>query len=465
MTADASFDCRWDSDAWLQGLDAEYSEVTERWLHGAQALDRQIMAKAVLASSAPTAAEDMSFVDALKSRDLAMGDLWDKASDNYLVNTGFRSYPSTRDLPLPGAGEAGVMHRYELIGPNRWYVQSVVPRGANSMTTEPLKLTLNFSQNVGTDKEQGVRDWLEWGVPITEPTPAVVQQIGGPFADPEPVERVIDRAFLGDASGTPLQGWDLELAIRNGDKNGDKEDEHVLPLCLIEYSMGALTGWMRSVLETPGHLIRFEVRYTGESVHERNGTDFSINEVAGQPLRPLLLDATALKNTSGTTRATIRTTTGATLVQMTGRMANKSFEQVHELIAALVLLQEHSDETFLSPDLFEITDDELRSVLALRDVYDGTPFESTWAAGTVPPLGEEQAETARLDGSSFTLKQSSGFTCGGQQYVVTRPVMHHLYSAVSETGRASADSYTRVVPGDDDRLVVWADPDWTPKAQ
>lgn len=453
LTTGRDFPCFWHGDAWLQALDAEYPEITERWLHGEAALDRQLTTKALLASSQPAVrSHDIGYLDATTIRLKAVDELANKASEHYRIDPSFRTL-AKGERPGPIPGQLGIMQRWEQVAEDRWLVQSLVPRGPGAAAADPLRITLNFSPSAGTDREEAARDWLEWGIPLTEPTPVLIQQTGGPFADVEPVERLIDSAYIGQVGGTPLPTFEFELVRDDGDQ------QRVMPLRLVEHTRGALTNWLRWVLETDGGLLRFEVRYAADDKSDRNDTEFEFRSTLGRALEGVRSDVDFLLATTPETVTTIRTTTGPSLLVMRGILPLEGLDMISALLDHLATLQKHSNEVFTAPNFLAVNDQQFNLIGRLVDIFEGTPFESVWDRGAIPPLGD-QAESVQLNGNPFQLTYAREVVVGDAHYVISHPLVHYLYSANSATGTASATEETPVWAGSDQREVYWADPDW-----
>lgn len=83
LTADASFPCQWDSDAFIAGLADRYPETMQRFVHGEAVLEQFISQRAMLASSPVERGESLTMLEAIETRQDALDAIRDTVSENY----------------------------------------------------------------------------------------------------------------------------------------------------------------------------------------------------------------------------------------------------------------------------------------------------------------------------------------------------------------------------------------------
>src|SRR6185369_12765902 len=163
-----------------------------------------------------------------RRREDAVRGIRDLVSDTYFVNSGT---VSTRDgsFPLPAANDAGVAFRYESLGENRFRVESVVPKTAQSIELDPIRLELRLPPDLGAHDVQAMQDWQAWGIPFAD-VRLQVQRLGGPLGGQEPSDELVSFVLLPPDGGYPS----LELRAVNAD--GSLRD--CVVLCPAEVTHG-----------------------------------------------------------------------------------------------------------------------------------------------------------------------------------------------------------------------------------
>lgn len=184
VVAGAEFACQWDGAAFFDALSADFPATFDRFFKGPDVLDNLVLAKATLAGSPIESGKPTSMLEAARRREDAVRGIRDLVSDTYFINSGT---VSTRDgtLPLPGPSDAGVVFRYESLGDNRFRVESVVPKTAQSMELDPIRLELRLRPEPDAHDVLSIQDWRAWGIPFTD-VRLEVQRLGGPLGDVGP---------------------------------------------------------------------------------------------------------------------------------------------------------------------------------------------------------------------------------------------------------------------------------------
>ena len=250
LTSGAAFPCQWDSDAFLAGLADRYPETMLRFTHGEGALEQFLTQKAMLACSPVERGESLTMLEAIEVRQDALDDLRSTVSDNYRIEHGTLTSANTGEVPLPPDSDQAVHHRMTYLGDARWKYESVVPQSPDAAEIEPIKLKMEFLAKPGTPEHEAVQAWFEWGNPL-EHVRVKTKTLGGPLFDDEPSEATVSiMARARDDRPT--------LYLRC--TSADGESRFRLPLVVAALTVGAHTGWMRLVVDTPERALRFDLR-------------------------------------------------------------------------------------------------------------------------------------------------------------------------------------------------------------
>jgi hypothetical protein len=175
----------------------------QRFMHGPGFFEQQVMARTVLANSPVETVDRVSMLDAIDSRQSALDDLRDFASDSYYINRGLQS--SHAGPPLPTTGDPAVMHRFRYVGNDRWETQSLVPRDGEAGRRDPITVEFSVNAEDGSPKRAALVEWSEWGIPFTD-LPAHVATRGGPFGH-ESHESLLSITEPVAATATPTVFW------------------------------------------------------------------------------------------------------------------------------------------------------------------------------------------------------------------------------------------------------------------
>ena len=238
------------SDTFLAGLADRYPETMRRFTHGEGAIDQFINQMAILASSPVERSESLTMREAIEVRQDALDDLRAMVSDNYRIEHGTLTSANTGEVPLPPDSDQAVHHRMTYLGDARWKYESVVPQSPDAAEIEPIKLKMEFLAKPGTPEHEAVQAWFEWGNPL-EHVRVKTKTLGGPLFDDEPSEATVSiMARARDDRPT--------LYLRC--TSADGESRFRLPLVVAALTVGAHTGWMRLVVDTPERALRFDLR-------------------------------------------------------------------------------------------------------------------------------------------------------------------------------------------------------------
>lgn len=251
LTSDASFPCEWDSDAFIAGLADRYPETMQRFVHGEGVLEQFISQKAMLASSPVERGKSLTMLDAIETRQEALDAIRDTVSENYRIEHGTRTAVKAHEIPLPADDDPAVYHRMTYLGYSRWKYESVVPRFADAVEVDPISLNMEFLAAPGTSEHDAVRAWSEWGIPFQD-AHVRTTTVGGPFSDDKPVESTVSFIERGRDDAPPLY---LRCITSEG------ESRFRLPLVVTARTVGAHTGWLRLVADTPERALNFELRF------------------------------------------------------------------------------------------------------------------------------------------------------------------------------------------------------------
>ncbi|ONI61102.1 hypothetical protein ALI44B_11435 [Leifsonia sp. ALI-44-B] len=462
LTADASFPCQWDSDAFIAGLADRYPETMQRFVQGEAVLEQFISQKAMLASSPVERGESLTMLDAIATRQDALDAIRDTVSENYRIEHGTRTAANAHEVPLPPDDDPAVYHRMTYLGDSRWKSESIVPRSADAGEIDPISLNLEFLAAPGTPEHDAVRAWSEWGVPFQS---AHVRSttVGGPFSEDGPVESTV--SFVGrDRDDAP------SLYLRCITSDG--ESRFRLPLLVAARTVGAHTGWLRLVADTPERTLNFELRFKqGEDVYAQvrmGNVDERNPEAVRDELETLL-------RISEEDVISVETGNSRSLIRAHGTVLPAALEAIHLPVARhLVQLQTYTVSVLVMPSIAEVTDGQFRYLSLLASIYGGTAHQWNWTEVTFQ-VPEDDAEAARIaevavnaaaHGHTMVMAEAPVFQLGNRTYTVDHPLASTAHSVQLEPG---IDPVT-LRPGDTFRLIPGADTgvttakivDWTP---
>lgn len=458
VTAAATFSTQWDGAAFFNGLAADYPATADRFFKGPDMLENMVNAKAMLAASPIEATDQPGLLAALNAREVALRSIRDMVSDNYFVDTGTRTAANSGELPLPSPTEAGIYYRYTALGNDRFHIQSVVPKTAQSLEIEPISLDLTFTVTPGSDDASKVEGWRVWGIPFAN-VPGEMRQRGGPLADAAQHRGMI--SFL--LSPDQIRSLDVELVVA-GQGGGTPKAE--LALTAKEVTSGIVGAGMRIVATSSTGIVETELRF-GSSVQEDS---WSLTITDPEDLQPSAVrdDLAALVEVEPDDVVTLSIKHGPVLAAGTGFDGAARAELILEIATSLISLQRHTTEQFAMPALADITARQLELLQRLTKIYDGIAFEATWERITVTlgrSIEDELAGLVRGEGSIVVTRQPT-FHLGSSAYRVTRLLAEQYLRPII---RSDID-LRELVPGDeielvpngDNRLVVAVIVDATP---
>lgn len=462
LTAGASFPRQWDGDAFIAGLADRYPETMQRFTHGEGVLEQFINQKAMLASSPVERGESLTMLDAIETRQDALDALRDTISDNYRIEHGTRTVADSREVPLPPDDDAAVYHRMTSLGDSRWKYESVVPRTADALEVDPISLDVEFLAAPGTPEYDAVRAWSEWGIPLQD-VHVKVMTVGGPFSEGEPVESTVSIIERGRGEAPLLN---LRCTTREG------ESRVRLPLIVAARTVGAHTGWLRVVLDTPKRALSFELRFKqGESPDAKaqmGNVDGRNPEAVRDELETLLRIRTG-------DVISVETGNGQSLIRAHGTGLPTALEALHLPVARhLTQLQAHTASMLVMPAIAEITDRQFRYLALLASIYGGTAHRWAWTDITLQ-MPEDDAKAERLRevaagvaAGSHTLVRVEApvFQLGNRTYSIDHPLASTAHSVRLQPGVEPAALRPRdtfqLIPGADAGVTTAKIVDWTP---
>lgn len=387
LTAEATFPCQWEGEAFIAGLADRFPETMQRFTHGEGVLEQYVNQMALLASSPVERGESLTMLGAIEVRQDALDALRDTVSDNYRIEHSTRTAAGDQDIPLPTDDDPAVYHRMTYLGDSRWRWQSVVPRTPDALEIEPINVTLEFLASPGTPEHDALRAWAEWGIPLQHAR-VRTQTVGGPFSEDEPVESTISTGVRHRNDAPPLY---LRCATTEGTRR------FRLPLIITERTVGASTGWLRLIADTPERALNFELRFKRQQGVEAT---VQMGDVEGRNPEAVHDELETLALIRADDVLSVEVGSGQPLILATNTALPSALESLHLPIARyLAQLQGHTASTLLMPSVPDVTDRQLRYLLLLASIYSGTAHEGTWNEITFhvpedPTEAEHTSETS-----------------------------------------------------------------------
>lgn len=462
LTADASFPCQWDGDAFIAGLADRYPETMQRFVHGEGVLEQFISQKAMLASSPVERGESLTMLDAIETRQDALDAIRDTVSENYRIEHGTRTAANAHEVPLPADDDPAVYHRMIYLGDARWKYESVVPRSADAAEIDPISLNMEFLAAPGTPEHDTVRAWSEWGIPFQD-AHVRTTTVGGPFSDDEPVESTVSFIERGRDDAPPLY---LRCITSAG------ESRFRLPLVVTARTVGAHTGWLRLVADTPERALNFELRFKQGEDADAKAQMGSVDGRNPEAVRDEL--ETLLRISEGDV-ISMETGNGQSLIRAHGTVLPTALQAIHLPVAQhLVQLQAHTASALVMPSIEEVTDGQFRYLSLLASIYGGTAHRWNWAEVTLH-VPEDAAEAERIKevavsaaagGHTMVKVEAPVFQLGNRTYAIDHPLASTAHSVQLEPGIDPAalrpgDTF-RLIPGADAGVTTAKIVDWTP---
>lgn len=395
LTGDAEFEHQWDGSAFFDGLSAEYPATFDRFFRGPNILDEMILAKAALAGLPIESSGPISMLEAARHREDAIRQIRDLASETYVVNS---AVITTRDgtLPLPAANTAGILHRYEQIDVNRFRVETIVPKTAQSTETDPIGVELTFLPNDDADVRR-LDDWRHWGVPLVD-IRATVRQVGGPMHEERSSE-----CLLSIESPPNDRTYPDLLFSPTKREDGDRTD---VRFDVKEVTTGPVSGGIRVLARSPSGLVEVEFRLGSASE-----TRITIDQSSGFDPVAVRTDIRQLDLIGQEGTFDIRVDAeGAPAIARTAsfNIDPEAMEFVDTVASWLVELQSHATEMLLLPRLGEITFDQVKWLERLVGIYRGTPVSTTWSRVSV--TAESRLDWNALESRPLRTPEKCGST-------------------------------------------------------
>jgi hypothetical protein len=462
LTADALFPCQWDGDAFIAGLADRYPETMQRFTHGEGVLEQFISQKAMLASSPVERGETLTMLDAIETRQDALDALRDTVSENYRIEHGTRTAVNSHEIPLPPDDDSAVFHQMTYLGNSRWKYESVVARSPDAFEVDPISLNVEFLAIPGTPEYDAVRAWSEWGIPLQD-AHVRTRTVGGPFSDNEPVESTVSIIERGRDEAPPLY---LRCTTTAG------ETRFRLPLIITARTIGAHTGWLRIIADTPERALTFELR---SKQGEDADTKAQIGNVDGRNPEAVRDELETLLSISAGDVIAVETGNGQSLIRAHGTVLPTALEAIHLPVARhLTQLQAHTASMLVMPSIAEITDSQFRYLSLLASIYCGTAHRWAWTEVTLQ-IPDDTAEAERITevavnaiagGYSLVKVEAPVFQLGNRTYTIDHPLASTAHSVQLEPGVDPAalrpgDTF-RFIPGADDLVTTAKIVDWTP---
>lgn len=462
LTAWASFPCQWDGDVYIAGLADRHPATMQRFTHGEGVFEQFISQKAMLASSPVERGESLAMLDAIETRQDALDALRGTVSDDYRIEHGTRTTTSSSEFPLPPDGDAAVYHRMTFLGNSRWKYESVVPRSADSLDLDPISVNVEFLAAPGTPERDAVQAWSEWGIPLQD-VRVRTSTIGGPFADDQPVESLVSIIERGRPEAPPLY---LRCTRSDG------TSRFRLPLMTSARTVGADTGWLRLVVETPERTLTFELRIKRQPNVEAKAQMGDVNGRNPEAVRDELETLLTLRETDV---LSIETGSGQSLLRAHGSVLPTALEALHAPVARhLSALQAYTAAVLVMPSIDEITDSEFRYLSLLASIYGGTPHQWNWTHVTfqLPASGDDLvklkkvAEDALSGTGHLVTLDAPTFQLGNRTYTIDHVLASTAHSIQLEPGVDPAalrpGDFFSILPGVDAAVTTAKVVDWTP---
>lgn len=449
LTEDATFPVQWDGESFFNALASEFPATATRFFKGDDALETMVLSKSVLASSPVENASDVTMLDALRARETALREIRDLASDNYVINTGTRTLRS--DPPLPGRDEVGVVHRFTRLDGNRYQVESVVPRNAQSLEVEPISLTAEFEVEPGSADEAKLREWSAWGVPFRD-VPGRIVQTGGPFADEAPGNGLLSFLPVDEDHDYP------DLVVRVTASVSDDARE-VLALRTTEVTRGVSGGGLRIVARSPSGVFELEMRHG--STQEPSSTDVRIGEIDGTYPTRVERDLLALKSIDPAHQFEISLSSGLSLAYGHGFRTAGLPDALLDLCRDLRVLQEACETRIVLAPVDEMTNAQVETVHGIAELYRGVPRITQWTriVMTVDRPEETRASLAQV-GSIVRVIANPVVHLGQRDYELTRSISETAHSVALGPGvdldQIQKGDEIELVAGEDNRVTTAA---------
>lgn len=462
MTAGAPFPCQWDGDAFIAGLADRHPGTMQRFAHGEAVLEQFISQKALLASSPVERGEALTMLEAIETRQDALDAVRDTVSDNYRIEHGTRTTTSSHQVPLPPEDDLAVFHRMTYLGDARWRYESVVPRSLDSLEVEPIRVNVEFLAAAGTPEHDAVREWSKWGIPLRD-AHVRTMTVGGPFSDDQAVE-----STLSIVEKRPEESPSLYLRCTTSDGG----TRFRLPLTVAARTVGAQTGWLRLVVDTPERALNIELRIkTGEDIEAKVQT----GDVDGRNPEAVRAELETLLTTSEKDALALELGNGQSLMRANDVVMPTALEALHLPVSQhLTLLQAHTASMLVMPSIAEITDTELRFLSLLASIYDGNAHHWTWTQVTLHVPDDEagverlrKVATQALAGTgTLVTAQEPTFQLGNRTYTIDHPLASTAHSIQLEPGvdphALRPGDFFRLLPGPDAGVTTAKIVDWTP---
>jgi hypothetical protein len=450
ICAEAMFPVRWEGEAFFNALAADFPATADRFFKGPDMLESMVNAKAILAASPAESADQTSMLQALAARDVAIREIRDMVSDNYHLDTGTRSGFSGEVMPFPSPDESGIFYRYTSLGDNRWYVESVVPRNAQSTEIEPISLDIRFIFEPGSDDERKIEEWRAWGIPFRD-VEAETHQRGGPWQEAEPQRGVV--SF--QAASGPLDYPDLEIKA----STSSGEDKRMIVLAVTEVSRGVVGLGLRVHAVSKSGILEIDIRVASDTAPDR----IDIRVLPAEGLHPEAVrdELIILGSFAGEDSFKVAIANGPTLLTGSKLMPAPSASLILAVASDLALLQTHTREQFLMPTLDTVTDAQLDQMHRLAEIYEGNAFQTTWERLAITVKEPSGIQNVPFDGTGvLMLTEQPKFNLGANSYTITRLLATQYLTPTLPTGidRAALEPGDEVelLAGADNRLVVAA---------
>lgn len=446
VTADAEFPTYWHGATFVDGLAADYPAIFDRFVKGDDVLDQKVLAKALIAASpVETAGSIGSMLSAIRTREVALQDLRDLASDHYTVDYAIKTLPPGQTLD-PRQLTGGIHYRVENVGNNRWTVESVVPTTEQSLELDPINFKTTFTAEPGSADEAALKDWFYWGKPPPESgLPAVTQTTGGPLADPEPLEgRVSFLAVKDEQRSYPRLVW----------RSVDLPTADFVAFDVQEVTRGLHGGGLRLVARSESGMMRLETRF-GSTLAE-SSFELKIDSTGGQDPAAVASELGIVDQLAAAESNELITEPDTVMAVFRADAIPDSFPFLRQVALDLAALQPYASTPIRMPDVTKMDDEDVRHLRQLGQVYSGQPIVRTWDSCEVVVDDPERflapefsmGAIARLD-SEITLSYCD------PPVVLNQPMVHVLSTpTVANPDDVQAGKAIRLVPGADNRYVI-----------
>jgi hypothetical protein len=462
LTVGVDFPRQWDSDAFIAGLADRFPETMQRFTHGDGVLEQFISQMAMLASSPIERSDTLTMLGAIEARQDALDALRETVSDNYRIEHGTRTAVNESEIPLPLDDDPAVFHRVTYLGDKRWKYESVVPRSPDALELEPIGLTVEFLAPPGTPEYDDVREWAEWGTPL-KGARVRSMRVGGPFAEPEPVESVV--SFI-------TRGHDDAPSLYLRCTTSDGRSRFRLPLVVAARTVGAHTGWLRLVADTSERSLRFELR-----IKQGDGVSATVRlgDVDGHNPEAVRDELETLLGITESDVISVELSNSRPLIRTHDTVVPTALAATHLPVAQhLTHLQAYTESVLVMPSIAEISDAQFQYLSLLASIYGGTAHRWTWTEITLQ-MPEDEADAERVKSVAMNAIGGSGtmvkveapvFQLGNRTYTIDHPLASSAHSVeldagIDPTDLRPGDSF-RLIPGPDANVSTAKIIDWTP---